>query len=124
MLLLRPGAGGAQDGLLPLVWTGSASRWWSVMAIKFCPHVIVSDVTTHTAVRGPDGWDLSWLPGRRFSRDQATTAMVLAEALVCATDPQDWIWGHVANWMAELGITVGELPSASSLRATPEAGDR
>jgi len=94
------------------------------MAVKICEHVMVSDVTTHVAVRCPDGWDLSWLPGRLVTRDQATTGMLLAEALACAVDPQDRIWRHVANWMAELGVIEGELPSASCRVAAAEGGGR
>jgi hypothetical protein len=86
---------------------------------------MVSNMTTHAAVNGPGGWELSWLPGRRFSHDQATTAMLLAEAISLASDPQDWIWQRVANWLAEIERAEDEQPSASSPEATgSEGGDR
>lgn len=95
------------------------------MTIKIREHVMHSELTTHVAVLGPDGWVLSWLPQRRLTRDQATTAMVLAEALVCATDREDPVWRHVANWVEELGVTEDELPSApDELGMAAQGGDR
>lgn len=94
------------------------------MTIKVREHVMHSDLTTHVAVRGADGWVLSWLPERQLSRDQATTAMVLAETLACATDGQDPVWGHVANWMTEIGLTEDELPPTSSAQPAATGGDR
>jgi hypothetical protein len=37
-----------------------------------------SPATPHTAAATGGGWTVSWLPGRILTRDQATTAMVIA----------------------------------------------
>lgn len=94
------------------------------MAIKMLDRLMYSSASTYVAVLRPDGWCLSWVPGRVFSRDQATTGIVLAEAVACATDPQDRIWDHVRNWLAELGLTGEEMPAATSVEAAEKGGDQ
>ncbi len=39
---------------------------------------MTSPATPHTAMATGRGWEVSWLPGRMLTRDQATTAMVIA----------------------------------------------
>jgi hypothetical protein len=56
------------------------------------------------AVRGPAGWSVSWLPGRVLDRDQAITAMVLAEVYTLNPPPEHKLWRHVDGWRAELGL--------------------
>lgn len=50
--------------------------------ISYTDGAMTSGITRHTAERiagDGDTWVVSWLSGRRLSRNQATTAMVLAE---------------------------------------------
>lgn len=64
------------------------------------------DTTARTAVLLPDGWVASWLPDRTLTRDEAITAMTLAE-LVADGGP-----GHlVRHYAAELGV-----PAADAIR--------
>lgn len=71
---------------------------------------MTSDQTRHTARAADDGgWTVSWLPGRTLTRNQAVTAMTIAEAVGAhADDLADnggrW-WLHVDGWAAELAIT-------------------
>ena len=39
---------------------------------------MTSPATPHTATATGGGWKVSWLPGRILDRNQATTAMVIA----------------------------------------------
>ena len=39
---------------------------------------MTSPATSHTATATGGGWQVSWLPGRTFTQDQAATAMVIA----------------------------------------------
>jgi hypothetical protein len=50
---------------------------------------------------GQGGWIVSGLPRRLFSRDQAITAMVLAERLAAGFGDDDLF---VIGWRAELGL--------------------
>jgi hypothetical protein len=68
---------------------------------------MTSPATPHTAAATADGWEVSWLPGRTLTRNQATTAMVIAnivggKGVGLADDP---IWPHLDNWAAELGLS-------------------
>lgn len=70
--------------------------------------LMTSDQTRHRAVRvgqEPDGWVVSWIPDRGLTRDQAITAMTLAE--VVATEdlsPEGRWWLFVKGWAAELHL--------------------
>ena len=44
---------------------------------------MTSPATPHTAMATGRGWEVSWLPGRMLTRDQATTAMVIANLVGC-----------------------------------------
>jgi hypothetical protein len=48
------------------------------MVLTITDRMIESDVTRHNAVKGPDGWDVSWF-GVRMDRNAAITAMTLTE---------------------------------------------
>lgn len=92
-----------------------------------------SPATPHTATATDDGWEVSWLPGRKMTRNQATTAMIIADivggrGVGHADDP---IWPHLDNWAAELGLSgsdavvrASEPPGArkTQTRQEPEAG--
>ena len=56
------------------------------MSIGISGDHMTCNATGHTAQRGETGWQVSWLPGRSLTRNQAVTAMVLAE--VAAQDPK------------------------------------
>jgi hypothetical protein len=105
------------------------------MALTINDRSMTSDRTPHAARRTPgeQQWEVSWLPGRRVTRNQAITAMTLAEA----TSPADRnrLSPHIQGWAAELGMTADQAViriSAGSawtataetdpVRADPEAG--
>lgn len=90
------------------------------MALTILDDTMTSDRNTHTARLTPGEehvWEVSWLPGRCLSRNDAITAMVLADA----AGPGDLhaghrLWGHVESWAAELGMTG---PDALTRTASP-----
>jgi len=89
------------------------------MATKITDQGMFSDQTRHTAKRTESGWLVSWLPGRTLTRNQAVTAMTIAEAVaVHADDLADssskW-WLHVDGWAAELAMTGPEAVAEASL---------
>lgn len=58
-------------------------------------------------------WQVSWLPDRTVTHNQAVTALVLA---ACVTDgvtgPAHRRWPHVQGWAAELGLTAEQAVTA------------
>ena len=79
-----------------------------------------SPATPHTATATGGGWTVSWLPGRTLTRDQATTAMVIANIIGGRGVPRadDPIWLHLDGWAAELGLTA---PAAVARVSRPPA---
>jgi hypothetical protein len=70
---------------------------------------MTSDVTGHQAIRvtgpcQPERWRVSRLPERRMSRNEAVTAMTLAETLATPSEPDPH--GRTA---AVLAVLAGEL---------------
>ena len=57
--------------------------------------------TSDAADTGQDAWIVSGLPRRLFSRNQAITAMVLAERLAAGYGDDDLF---VIGWREELGL--------------------
>jgi hypothetical protein len=55
----------------------------------------------HSAADGHGAWIVSDLPGRLFTRNQAITAMVLAERLAADYGDND---PSVLGWREELGL--------------------
>lgn len=85
-----------------VLMTSDQTRQWAVAAGVITP--------------GSGYWHVSWLPGDGVSREQAITAMTLAEVVATqdvSTDP--WLL-LVEGWADELGLTaqraVGLLTSA------------
>lgn len=80
------------------------------MATKISDTEMTSDVTRHTATRTDDGWTVTWLPGRTLTRDEAVTAMTVAEMVIerahILADPSSKLWWFVDGWAAELGVTT------------------
>ena len=67
---------------------------------------MTSDTTPHRARTDGDGWAVTWLPGRVLTRNQATTAMVLAETVAGGIgDHTGKRWLFIEGWADELGIT-------------------
>ena len=68
---------------------------------------MTSPATPHTATATGHGWEVSWLPGRTLTRNQAITAMTIATiasgGVPRADDP---IWLHLDGWAAELSLTA------------------
>lgn len=88
---------------------------------------MTSDTTRHRAAvqhgaivsGGPTAWAVTWLPGRLLTRNQAITAMTIAEMVVerahILADPQSKLWWHIDGWAAELGITGPHAVAEASL---------
>lgn len=57
------------------------------------------------AADGHGAWVVSWCPRRRFDRNQAVTALTLAEfATSGVTDPTHKKWPLMRDWAFELGM--------------------
>ena len=103
------------------------------MAMKITDTQMTSDQTRHTAAvvpgavieAGPTAWGVSWLPGRLLLRNQAITAMTIAEVVAThkfqVDGGNDPIWLHIDSWAAELGITGPHAVAEASL--SPEDHD-
>ncbi len=79
-----------------------------------------SPVTPHAATATGGGWKVSWLPGRTLDRNQAVTAMTIADMVGSKGVPRadDPIWLHLDGWAAELGLTA---PAAVARVSQPPA---
>ena len=79
---------------------------------------MTSPDTPHTATATGGGWQVSWLPGRTLDRNQAITAMVIADLVGGDGVPRadDPIWLHLDGWAAELSMTA---PAAVVRAAEP-----
>lgn len=80
------------------------------MTTKISDTEMTSDQTRHTAklVKLPSpltgySWQVTSLPGRHLTRDQAITAMTIAEMTMA--ESTDAVLPHVAGWAAELGLS-------------------
>ena len=95
------------------------------MALNIQPDGITSDRTLHTALPATDArhpWEVSWLPGRRVSRDNAITAMVLADlASPGEMDAGHWLWPHFQGLAAQLGLTAPE--ALAHIADPPRSGE-
>jgi hypothetical protein len=83
---------------------------------------MTSDATRHTATAWPVPgeptlWSVTWLPGRALTRDQAITAMTIAEvvAVTDLTDNRHRMWLFIDGWAEELGISGPHAVAESSL---------
>jgi hypothetical protein len=91
------------------------------MALTINDRTMTCDRTHHTARLAPGEqhqWEVSWLPGRRLTRNQAITAMTLAEESSPA-EPTDRsrLWPHIQVWAADLGMTAEQ--AVTRINATP-----
>jgi len=105
----------------------------TVGAIRITGTHMSSPDTPHTATATGDGWEVSWLPGRALDRNQAITAMTIADIAGGrgAGLSEDPIWPFLDNWAAEMGLSgpdavvrASEPPGAREPGASqqPEAG--
>jgi len=73
-----------------------------LMAVEYDGRIIASARCSSSAAAGGQGaWTVSGLPHRLFSRNQAITAMVLAERLAAGFGDDDLF---VIGWREELGL--------------------
>jgi hypothetical protein len=91
-----------------------------VNGITITDTTMTSPATSHIATATGGGWQVSWLPGRTFTQDQATIAMVIANLVGSKGVPRvdDPIWMHLDGWAAELGLTA---PTAVARVSEPSA---
>jgi hypothetical protein len=83
-----------------------------------------SDATPHTATAWPVPgeqtlWSVTWLPGRALTRDQAITAMTIAETVAEHATAQSGAGGwqlHLESWATELGLNADEAVEMTSVR--------
>jgi hypothetical protein len=90
------------------------------MATRITDAAMTSDQTPHSAQAAPGGgWAVTWLPGRTLTRDQAITAMTIAEVVRThadeLADPNARLWLHIDGWAAEVGLTGPEAVAHASL---------
>ena len=85
------------------------------MSITITDTDMTSDQSPHAARLTGGGWEATWLPGRALTRNQAITAMTLAEA--AAPGAGDRVRLFIDGWAAELG-----LAGADALARITEGG--
>ena len=105
------------------------------MALNINDRFMTSDRTPHAARLAPGEehhWEVSWLPGRRVTRNDAITAMVLAETCSPAgTRERNRMQPFIEGWAAELGLTadqavtrIAAMPTwTATAETTPERAD-
>lgn len=106
------------------------------MSLTITDERMVSDRTPHTAVpvdsAQPYGqWTVSWLPGRVLTRNQAITAMTLAEIVAAMQDKGETtvidhhhrLWPQVDAFAAELGLSGPHAMTLVSGALTHVDGD-
>ena len=94
------------------------------MNIKITDQAMTSDTTPHSTHPAGNGWAVTWLPGRVLTRNQAITAMVLAETVADGVDHTDKRWLFIEGWANELGMTGADAVDKISYYGThPEAGE-
>lgn len=92
------------------------------MSLHIGGQVMTSEITAHWAVQipgRPGCWLVSWLPGRVLDRNQAITAMTLAETVTTHPTPDEpgrWVYG---GWAEELGLPL--VQAQTSILAHPPA---
>jgi hypothetical protein len=93
--------------------------------IRITDEAMTSDTTPHSTRPAGNGWAVTWLPGRVLTRNQATTAMVLAETVAGDVgDHTDKRWLFIESWANELGITGADaVAKISSHETGPEAAE-
>ena len=89
------------------------------MNIRITDEAMTSDTTPHSARAEGDGWTVTWLPGRTLTRNQAITAMVLAERVSHgARDQGHKDWPFIEGWAEELGLSGADAVGKISYHDT------
>jgi hypothetical protein len=98
------------------------------MGIKITDDSMSSDLSPHSAGlwpmpeagESPTMWRVSWLPERPVGRNEATSAIVLAETVAATPDlgPDHRMWGFIDSWAAELGLSAEE--AVARVRELPQ----
>lgn len=97
------------------------------MTLSIHDHLMTSDATNHVAAGNAEGWGVSCLPGRRLDRNQAITAMTLAEE-VATGGGISVNFGLVRSLAAELDLLASEAvalilnPSAEGTTRSAQEG--
>ena len=82
------------------------------MAIEITDTQMSSSEVPVTATRSFSAdsgtWAVSWLPGRLLTRNQAITAMTLADVLGQDVPADSRLWPHIGGWAGELGLSTAE----------------
>ena len=96
------------------------------MPIQMTDTEMSSTLTSATAVYQPDAdsgtWAVSWLPGRLLTRNQAITAMTLADVLGQDVPADSGLWPHIGGWAGELGLSTAEALQLLAEAALGEEG--
>lgn len=96
------------------------------MTLTINDTTMTSDRSAHTARHSPDpnGWKVSWLPGRLLGRNTAITAMTLTD--IAGPDDlhtRQQLWPHIESWAGELGLTATDaLAQAAQPPGSVSAG--
>ena len=61
--------------------------------------------TPHTATRCGNHWEVSWLPRRELSQNEAVTAMTLAWQVAHDASMHGSRWPFIVTWAGELGLS-------------------
>ncbi|HZN71534.1 MAG TPA: hypothetical protein VFC00_07610 [Micromonosporaceae bacterium] len=87
-----------------------------MMGVHIGATAMTGATTRHHAEAAPGEWRVTWLPDRLLTRNQAVTAMVLAEAVAATTVTSEHrLWPHIDAWAAELGLSGPAAVVAASL---------
>lgn len=88
------------------------------MSTRITDTAMSSTSTDHTARRThPAGqWRVSWLPSRILTRNEAATAMTIAEVVASRPAPGNRIWSALTAWAAELDLSTDEAATLAGGR--------
>jgi len=85
------------------------------MSIKISDGSMRSELSGHSAElwpmpgagESPTMWRVSWFPDRPVGRNEAISALTIAETVSAAPDigPGHRLWPHISSWAAELGLS-------------------
>lgn len=84
------------------------------MALQITEIKMVSSETRHWADKVDQGWSVTWLPGRTLDRNEAITAMTIAE-IVGVPNLDDSADLQLRDFAAELGLTTSDAVKQASL---------
>jgi hypothetical protein len=80
--------------------------------------------TPHTATRHGDKWEVSWLPGRKLSRNEAIAAIHLAWYVATDASVGGSNWPFIAADAGELGMSGLDAVKIIAAAPAPEKGEQ